>query len=106
MTLAEFLLARIAEDEVVARAAMVDDGLIRAAIRANDAAKGRAADVAHIARHDPARVLAECEAKRRIMGLHNPCDDWSFGDASNCPELSVLASVYADHAYYHDEWRP
>lgn len=32
--------------------------------------EGSDEDRAHIARHDPARVLAECEAKRRIVELH------------------------------------
>src|SRR5438067_2058538 len=83
MELAEFLLARIAEDEGVARAATDGrwevlpywftsplgnpysasvPGVIPEEIDPDDAA--------HIARHDPARVLAECEAKRRIVELH------------------------------------
>jgi Family of unknown function (DUF6221) len=28
----------------------------------------------HIARHDPARVLRECEAKRRIVEMHSPME--------------------------------
>jgi hypothetical protein len=31
----------------------------------------------HVARHDPARVLAEVKAKRRILHRHRPTDpDW------------------------------
>jgi hypothetical protein len=101
-TLADFLLARIAEDEVVARAAIVETEsggrwwAVRDRNRDSDAealalVKGEnpleepghdptyalaAAHICysdepdvllHVARHDPARVLAECEAKRRIV---------------------------------------
>ena len=60
----EFLLAQIAEDEAVARAAIKDsEGSL------DWAADGDPTDI-HIARWDPARVLAECEAKRAIIELH------------------------------------
>lgn len=48
----------------------------------------------HIVRHDPARVLAEVEAKRRIV----------FEVAM--PVLALLALPYADHPDYREEWRP
>jgi hypothetical protein len=99
VTLTEFLLARIAEDEEVARDAspggwsfpgiesVAGGTLYDATRRIADVVyeqpedhDGRIvrhllvpeADVngAHIARHDPARVLAECEAKRRIVEWH------------------------------------
>lgn len=104
--LTEFLLARIAEDEAVARAAshgpwlhnprkewFTDPDKLRAAragirqsggeehVSAGEGAIGVAAtgptdeprsmaDADHIARHNPIRVLAECEAKRRIIAFH------------------------------------
>lgn len=105
MTITEFLLARIAEDEAVARD--VDDvawaGLF-------DGTWGGVND--HGARHDPARVLAECEAKRRIIA---GCVDaigeeltMPYGGASGLGQHTVahLAVVYADHPDYRDEWRP
>lgn len=52
------------------------------------------------------RMFAECEAKRRIIALHTPCDDWSYGDASTCPELIALAQPYADHPDFRQEWKP
>ena len=84
---------------------------------------------AHIARHDPARVLAECEAKRRIVEIHPDehgtcfaCSDGDDGGCSDpeccgsgpipmfkdwpCPTLRWLALPYADHEQYRDEWRP
>lgn len=69
----------------------------------------------HIARHDPARVLREVEAKRRIIEQH-PCDDDGFcGDgiglvgckwAWPCPTVRLLALPYADYSDYREEWRP
>ena len=124
--LAAFLLARIAEDEAAARVAVADSGLIDAAKRADTAAQGRAADCAHIARHDPARVLAECAAKRRIVEDHRSFDanDWPhnrprlictrcydgdnvFGDEAMypCLTLRALAQPYADHPDFAEEWR-
>ena len=96
ITLTDFLLARIAEDEAVAREATagrwhVDD--IYRTVTADPFTSARQAydragdedcwvisesmdsgvgrhNLAHIARHDPARVLAECEAKRQIVEWH------------------------------------
>jgi hypothetical protein len=109
MELHEFLLARVSEDEAVAREAMADDngsdegfagqfewltgrsgrafGLAR---RFGDAA---ARLIAHFA--VPARVLAECESKRRIV---TECG-WET-------VMRHLALPYADHPDYRDEWRP
>lgn len=84
------------------------------------------ADAEHIARHDPARVLAECAAKRSIVGMHQPMKDdgWVSGESHGylwcsscgsvdydspvpypCPTLRALAAVYADHPEYQDEWK-
>lgn len=84
----------------------------------------------HIARWDPARVLAEVEAKRRILDLHGFTDDgWNEGDEQRCTEcgwvrleagwgqrgsqrawpcttLRLLASPYADRDGYDESWRP
>jgi hypothetical protein len=86
LTLASFLLARIAEDEEAARAVEpLQDvpviggpqrqsfGHVRRSYATEDGyprTLGDPAAEAHFARHDPARVLAECEAKRRIVELH------------------------------------
>lgn len=88
-------------------------------------------EATHIARHDPARVLAEVEAKRRIMAIHNrradafpalaggpfdnccdgcgfegPCEDPVTEDINDCPILRLLALPYADRPGYREEWRP
>jgi hypothetical protein len=54
--------------------------------------------VEHIARHDPARVLADVEAKRRIV-------EWDAEQPVDRGVLNILASVYADHPDYREEWR-
>jgi Family of unknown function (DUF6221) len=72
----------------------------------------------HIARHDPARVLAEVEAKRAILDEHNlsyegsrecySCSDKRGDDIEPypCPTVRLLALPYADRPGYRDEWRP
>ncbi|WP_422744313.1 DUF6221 family protein [Micromonospora sp. WMMD754] len=74
-----------------------------------------AADREHIARHDPARVLAEVDAKRRVIDVlrgFEPNDEWStqpdMGLRQNnaAGALRALALPYADRPGYRDEWRP
>lgn len=167
-TLTEFLLARIAEDEAVARAAVIETGQwwkvetqdpfhdtepMLTLIDGADADDGSSvvsrqhepfemedgeiippsapayAQFNHIARHDPARILAECAAKRRIvellederqrkdiynrdypLGLLTTEGDLKSRATSNARwaglEIAAraLASVYADHPDYRDEW--
>jgi hypothetical protein len=71
---------------------------------------------AHIVRWDPARVLAECDAKRRIVQQARPVTRDSTGvyprdvtyvyDVGVPWVLKLLALPYADHPDYRDEWRP
>lgn len=75
---------------------------------------------AHIVRHDPARVLAEVEAKRRILDKVVPqMNDMTdqihaeFGVGPMDPStyesldlLRLLALPYADHEAYRQEWKP
>lgn len=77
----------------------------------------------HIARHDPARVLAEVEAKRYLLDEHQDVNDgfcgtcvdgqWGYpthGGSSPqrypCRTLRFLALPHADHPAYREEWRP
>jgi len=73
----------------------------------------------HIARHSPARVLCELEAKRRIVDEHTgswshgvglTCDccagGGGFGADWPCVTLRLLALPYDQHAAYRTEWRP
>jgi hypothetical protein len=76
-------------------------------------------DAEHIARHDPARILADIDAKRQIIDKCEPPlvdvtgpedTDRQFipgeGPAWGEPVLRLLALTYADHPDYRDEWRP
>lgn len=58
------------------------------------------ADAAHIANHDPARVLAECAAKRTIVEIYEVAGDIPPPDSGwhlMKEALEALAGVYADH---------
>jgi len=59
---------------------------------------------------DPAFVLAECAAKRRIVELHSDLDSGGYcrvdDDAAPCPTLRALALPHVDHPDYRDEWKP
>ncbi len=80
MTITEFLLARIAEDEAVALAANGPS--------------------VHAARHDPTRVLAECAAKRAIIEQAERSDSGWWESIY----VAILAAVYADHPDYDPSW--
>lgn len=107
VTITDFLLARIAEDETRAMPAWRNGELA------------------------PDRITRECEAKRRIVELHriamwtrhvrvigNPagyedrraeshcvtCDPDGNEQDGPCLTLRALASVYADHADFDPSW--
>ena len=95
-TLTEFLLARIAEDEAAARECKEWSDCFACPTHE---------------RFDTKRVLAECEAKRRIVerhsGTHMPIGTAPFGYQSATSDvLRDLAAVYADHSDYREEWKP
>ncbi|MFD2091134.1 DUF6221 family protein [Blastococcus deserti] len=121
----EFLLARIAEDKRIATEAARASGRDRwtaADLPLSGPAHQQAA--AHVTRNDPARILAECTAKRRLVlacreirpdltflgarppGLADfplpPSDQHQLAAVA----LALLALPYADHAEYRQEWRP
>lgn len=138
--LATFLLDRIAEDEAAARAAEVaskyewSDNAFTEAVELADNEGALEAATKHIARHDPARVLAECEAKRKIVERREELEgmvravleatqvvppaadeqaavDFAVtgvrGGIVTCDDiLRRLALPYANHPDYRDEWRP
>jgi hypothetical protein len=80
----------------------------------------RTGHAGHIARHDPARVLRDVEAKRRILDLHarredNVAERLGFtapdmcelcGETWPCRTVCLLALPFADHPGYHEEWKP
>lgn len=108
--LAEFLLARIADDSSLARLADRDAQALRPITDdLTDPADGDHR-VTHMFRWSPARVLAECEAKRRIVEhylaeLNSHQSGWDARAPQDYP-LRALALPYADHPDYREEWRP
>ena len=100
--LTEFLLARIAEDEAVAERGRRHNG--RGTFENDNYG---------CLLVDPARILAECEAKRRIVedaiaaDDHDPSD--AYADGYRCAlerVCEILALPYADHPDHRQEWRP
>lgn len=111
MTITEFLLARIAEDEAAVPyrpAPTVGDDVLA---QIDEAQHGYRALKPGVLTVTTARVLAECEAKRRIVEGH--AETWDLGREdylegvwrSEDHTIRVLASVYADHPDFQDEWR-
>lgn len=130
--LVEWLRAQLDEDERIARAATErqpydewdavgderDDDAGRSwwevlgVARMNQAPSARAL-AEFIAEHDPARVLREIDAKRRILAEHalngwvcTTCDNGEVEQVFPCPTLRLLALPYADRPGYREEWRP
>lgn len=63
---------------------------------------------AHIARHDPARVLAEIDAKRRLVSLHEPLwetVEWPH-DQNGKGEAQVCKSCGNRDIDSWQNWRP
>jgi len=126
--LVEFLLARVAGDEVLARRTDADGGAwfddlvwLDGALDPEglDLATTRRAISEHVARHSPDRVLAECEAKRKVIdfaeeasGLDMTLDsDRRVGLRDEAKEpyvgdliLRALAQPYRDHPDWREEW--
>ena len=92
MTLTEFLLARIAEDERHARKLAETDQRPVLAL---------AVTVNH-----PQRILAECEAKRRIVEWATDGDHSRVLPFDERFVLATLALPYADHPDYDEGWKP
>lgn len=60
----------------------------------------------HIVRHDPARVLREIDAKRRLIGRINTHATIMGWDEVHGDLLRSLALPYADRPGYREDWRP
>jgi hypothetical protein len=99
MDVVEFLRARLDEDEAAAKAWLPFG---------NPNAEQRQ----HVASHDPARVLADVESKRGVVAK---CEAALRGQTRPGEELMKtlavlvlegLATAYADHSDFREEWRP
>jgi hypothetical protein len=119
MTLVEFIEARLAEDELMATAAIEDSPDWHALYAYRDVkdadghyvvlADGHcptAEQAAHIARHSPARVLRQCEAARVIIAEFLRLD--ALGDLAGRrvaeSALVQLAAVHCDHCDFDPAW--
>jgi hypothetical protein len=126
----EFLTARLDEDEeaaiLAARGAAYQTGdeapewSVRAPLALWSAPRGGAFGevrpmairaAAHIARHDPARVLREVAAKRKLLALSAGMRELAVVDGAwhlNALADSIerdMVSVYDDHPDYEQAWR-
>lgn len=111
--LTDFLLARIAEDELIAREAgpmpwiyaTNEESVLDFEAHRVTPLRTERANNAHVYRWNPGRALAECEAKRRWIEhvLHESesrlTDEQRFS-------LRAMALPYAHHRGYREEWRP
>lgn len=123
--LVQFIRDRLDEDERVAREAGTRSLQWRLARPLDDAELGDASwlrppEQEHAERHDPARVLADVEAKRRILAEcaywydkvnasakeKHPMPDLAGRFEVAMPILCLLALPYASHPDYRQEWRP
>lgn len=127
--LVAFLHARLDEDERLAQAASSDAGaawtlsagtfpalVSPAGVRR---VTGAESVLPHVGRHDPARVLAEVEAKRRILDVADRLmadaaeqafepggSVWLIYHATANRLRQYVALPYADHPDYDPAWRP
>jgi len=108
VTIGEFILARVADDEFLARHI--------ATRRAPRCGIAGAAEVARIDTWDPARVLAQCSVRRKLVVEHRVaglvpgsarCGCGGPGPACPpCLTMRALALEWADHPDYEATWRP
>lgn len=126
-TVAAFVTARLDEEETIARRALFNNGNWTHEFRFGqetrvrldfgpDVAQGcgtlDASNHAHIARHDPARVLAKVDTQRAIVAnmcsLHEAA--WQYEDARTDIEYLTLTTVRrlaaldADHPDWNPAW--
>jgi len=127
MDLTEFLAARLDEDESAANGCMNCGRPIRRGATSTGYTHGRTGGdwqgvrcpgkiTGALPWPDPARVLREVEAKRRILERHRDCgsgvgycDDGghgSDGEDPGCAEMEDLAAPYSDHPDYDPSWSP
>lgn len=135
-----WLLEKIAEDERIARECVAAEsmhwkarldylsdveGLYIGGYQSEDYSNMSRQGAVHVARWDPARVLAECEVKREIVDEHrglewhvnvrlpegtpvcSTCGDgeW-YAHAWPCLTLRYLALGYAARSGFRQEWLP
>lgn len=135
VTITEFLMARIAEDEAVASDPYLDTPDLGPTFGTGYDTGGADGRSARFLTIDPARVLAECRAKRRLVELHEAvrhprdgatsqftdepirldpiCSECSGIDDPYidqvdhpCDTIKAIAALYAGHGDFDESWRP
>ena len=101
--LSEFVLARVTDDEELARQYGDPRRLSSSLTWTSDV--GRPAIEV-----DPSRIIAECEAKRRVVAAYvEGVANYRIGPHDEVDRLTfvvrALALPYADHPEYQPEWR-
>lgn len=117
-----FVAARLAEDEIVAREAgpdawqagdrwvvtplgaawsvQRDDHVVALAERTTPTEV-----IVHVARHDPARVLDDVAAKRRVHDAYRRAKPGSMNRSGLTIALKALACAWSDHPDFDASWR-
>lgn len=132
VTLLEFIEARLAEDQAAAEAAMAgpgwygashsgqweqDDASMPGAVHDTiggpivfDEGAPNEAQAVHIARFDPARVLREVAAKRRLLAyltaLEEKALDNNWWNLDTYEPFQLLATAWSEHPDYDPTWSP
>lgn len=112
MSITEFLLARITEDEALAQS-ILDRSAPDEWDNPMETGNFWPEEVEFSDRHSPSAVLAGCAAKRAIIELADDTEtmdyqimnEWGGGlDGIKGKFLHALAAVYKDHPDYLPEW--
>lgn len=61
----------------------------------------------HVARHDPARLLRQCDALRTLVGYHagGVCGFGDNNECLHCDLLPTIAAIWSDHELFDPGWR-
>lgn len=130
MTIEEFIAARLDEDEAAACAATRSasgadwhygsaeyaqpgqgwvhnaGGVVLTFDREGEGAVAEPVGI-HIARHDPARVLRQVAALRRLVALHRRRIEQGWGYHSDeivSADLGPVAAIWSGHPDFQPEW--
>lgn len=124
--LVQFLRARLDEDEQTVREVLwegsgntISWSLPASAtveVGADEFYAGDSTVARHIARHDPERILAEVDAKRRALNHYeriqqhtlknNDEHDYLLAEGAVRTQIQYAALPYADHPDYRPKWAP
>ncbi|MFJ2279267.1 DUF6221 family protein [Streptomyces sp. NPDC087866] len=121
--LVQFLRNRLDEDEHIARTAgsrhkggsfwSVEQSEVRAKDGTLIVRHTWPDEGAHIARHDPARVLRNVEVGRAALDHYRAVrrstekhKAYVLAEGAVGKQIQILALAYADHPNYRDDWRP